>query len=211
MMDHNRAVFTQVNNVTGTLNLLWAMRKAVPSCHLVKLGTMGEYGTPNIDIEEGFIEIEHNGRRDVLPFPCQPGSFYHLSKVHDNHDMRVVCKCGRWLPPIFIKALSTESKRTRRNSTIVWRQLPLRRSFWNSDQSFLRSGCSRDAVNGVRKRRAKPRFFEYPRHASDASSWPSKSREARRVSRIQSVHGNFQRHSVGRTRCAAKPPDWNRG
>jgi UDP-sulfoquinovose synthase len=92
MMDHNRAVFTQVNNVTGTLNVLWAMRKAVPHCHLVKLGTMGEYGTPNIDIEEGFIEIEHNGRRDLLPFPCQPGSFYHLSKVHDSHNIRFACK-----------------------------------------------------------------------------------------------------------------------
>jgi UDP-sulfoquinovose synthase len=92
MIDHNRAVFTQVNNVTGTLNVLWAARKVVPSCHLVKLGTMGEYGTPNIDIEEGFIEIEHKGRRDVLPFPCQPGSFYHLSKVHDSHNMRLACK-----------------------------------------------------------------------------------------------------------------------
>jgi len=92
MIDHNRAVFTQVNNVTGTLNVLWAMRKIVPGCHLVKLGTMGEYGTPNIDIEEGFIEIEHKGRRDVLPFPCQPGSFYHLSKVHDSHNIRFACK-----------------------------------------------------------------------------------------------------------------------
>lgn len=92
MIDHNRAVFTQVNNVTGTLNVLWATRKVVPECHLVKLGTMGEYGTPNIDIEEGFIEIEHNGRRDLLPFPCQPGSFYHLSKVHDSHNMRLACK-----------------------------------------------------------------------------------------------------------------------
>ena len=92
MMDHNRAVFTQVNNVTGTLHVLWAMRKIVPECHLVKLGTMGEYGTPNIDIEEGFIEIEHKGRRDVLPFPCQPGSFYHLSKVHDSHNMRFACR-----------------------------------------------------------------------------------------------------------------------
>ena len=92
MIDHNRAVFTQVNNVTGTLNVLWAMRKVVPECHLVKLGTMGEYGTPNIDIEEGFIEIEHKGRRDLLPFPCQPGSFYHLSKVHDSHNMRLACK-----------------------------------------------------------------------------------------------------------------------
>lgn len=88
MIDHDRAVFTQVNNVAGNLNVLWAMRKVVPECHLVKLGTMGEYGTPNIDIEEGFIEIEHKGRRDVLPFPCQPGSFYHLSKVHDSHNIR---------------------------------------------------------------------------------------------------------------------------
>jgi len=92
MMDHNRAIFTQVNNIAGTLNLLWAMRKVAPDCHLVKLGTMGEYGTPNIDIEEGFIEIEHKGRRDVLPFPCQPGSFYHLSKVHDSHNIRFACK-----------------------------------------------------------------------------------------------------------------------
>jgi UDP-sulfoquinovose synthase len=92
MIDHNRAVFTQVNNVTGTLNVLWAMRRVVPECRLVKLGTMGEYGTPNIDIEEGFIHIEHKGRRDVLPFPCQPGSFYHLSKVHDSHNTRLACK-----------------------------------------------------------------------------------------------------------------------
>ena len=92
MIDHNRAVFTQINNVTGTLHVLWAMKKVVPECHLVKLGTMGEYGTPNIDIEEGFIEIEHKGRRDVLPFPCQPGSFYHLSKVHDSHNIHFACK-----------------------------------------------------------------------------------------------------------------------
>lgn len=92
MIDHNRAIFTQMNNVSGTLNVLWAMKKLIPSCHLVKLGTMGEYGTPNIDIEEGFIEIEHKGRRDLLPFPCQPGSFYHLSKVHDSNNIRFACK-----------------------------------------------------------------------------------------------------------------------
>ena len=92
MIDHNRAVFTQVNNVTGTLNVLWAIKKVVPECRLVKLGTMGEYGTPNIDIEEGFIEIEHKGRKDMLPFPCQPGSFYHLSKVHDSHNVRFACR-----------------------------------------------------------------------------------------------------------------------
>jgi UDP-sulfoquinovose synthase len=59
---------------------------------LVKLGTMGEYGTPNIDIEEGYIRIEHNGRSDLLPFPKQPGSFYHLSKVHDSHNIMFGCK-----------------------------------------------------------------------------------------------------------------------
>ena len=92
MIDRKHAVFTQVNNVVGTLNLLFAIRELQPECHLVKLGTMGEYGTPNIDIEEGYIKIEHNGRSDVLPFPKQPGSFYHLSKVHDSHNMMFACK-----------------------------------------------------------------------------------------------------------------------
>ena len=92
MIDRKHAVFTQVNNVVGTLNLLYALREFQPDCHLVKLGTMGEYGTPNIDIEEGYITIEHNGRKDVLPYPKQPGSFYHLSKVHDSHNIMFCCK-----------------------------------------------------------------------------------------------------------------------
>ncbi len=92
MIDRKHAVYTQVNNIVGTLNLLYAIADFCPSCHLVKLGTMGEYGTPNIDIEEGFIEIEHKGRKDVLPYPKQPGSFYHLSKVHDSHNIMFVCK-----------------------------------------------------------------------------------------------------------------------
>ena len=92
MIDRKHATFTQVNNVVGTLNVLFAIRELVPDCHLIKLGTMGEYGTPNIDIEEGYIQIEHNGRRDLLPYPKQPGSFYHLSKVHDSHNMIFACK-----------------------------------------------------------------------------------------------------------------------
>jgi UDP-sulfoquinovose synthase len=92
MIGAAQAVETQYNNVIGTLNLLFALRESAPACHLVKLGTMGEYGTPNIDIEEGFIEIEHNGRRDRLPYPKQPGSFYHLSKVHDSHNIMFACK-----------------------------------------------------------------------------------------------------------------------
>ena len=92
MIDREHAVFTQVNNVVGTLNLLYAMKEDFPDCHLVKLGTMGEYGTPNIDIEEGYITIEHNGRKDTLPYPKQPGSFYHLSKVHDSHNIHFACR-----------------------------------------------------------------------------------------------------------------------
>jgi UDP-sulfoquinovose synthase len=92
MIDRKHAVSTQVNNVVGTLNVLFAIREVQPDCHLIKLGTMGEYGTPNIDIEEGYIEIEHNGRREVVPFPKQPGSFYHLSKVHDSHNMMFATK-----------------------------------------------------------------------------------------------------------------------
>jgi UDP-sulfoquinovose synthase len=92
MIDREHAVLTQVNNVVGNLNLLYALRDDFPDCHLVKLGTMGEYGTPNIDIEEGFITIEHNGRKDTLPYPKQPGSFYHLSKVHDSHNIQFACK-----------------------------------------------------------------------------------------------------------------------
>jgi UDP-sulfoquinovose synthase len=92
MIDREHAVLTQVNNVVGTLNLLYVMRDHFPDCHLVKLGTMGEYGTPNIDIEEGYITIEHNGRKDTLPYPKQPGSFYHLSKVHDSHNIHFACK-----------------------------------------------------------------------------------------------------------------------
>ncbi|MFY9724919.1 MAG: NAD-dependent epimerase/dehydratase family protein [Bryobacteraceae bacterium] len=92
MIDREHAVFTQSNNVLGTLNVLFAIKEFQPECHLVKLGTMGEYGTPNIDIEEGYIAIEHNGRKDVLPFPKQAGSFYHLSKVHDSHNMLFTCR-----------------------------------------------------------------------------------------------------------------------
>lgn len=92
MISVQHAVQTHQNNVIGTLHVLFAMRDHVPNAHLIKLGTMGEYGTPNIDIEEGWIEIEHNGRKDLLPFPKQPGSFYHLTKVHDSHNIMFACR-----------------------------------------------------------------------------------------------------------------------
>jgi UDP-sulfoquinovose synthase len=92
MIDREHAVMTQVTNVVGNLNLLFAIKEFNKDIHLVKLGTMGEYGQPNIDIEEGYITIQHNGREDRLPYPMQPGSFYHLSKVHDTHNIRFACK-----------------------------------------------------------------------------------------------------------------------
>ncbi len=84
MIDVHHAVSTQVENLTGTLHLLYAMHEVVPEAHLVKMGTMGEYGTPNVEIPEGFFEIEYRGRSDRLPFPRQAGSWYHWSKVFDS-------------------------------------------------------------------------------------------------------------------------------
>jgi UDP-sulfoquinovose synthase len=92
MVDRQHAVYTQTNNVVGNLNVLYAIAEIDPDIHLVKLGTMGEYGTPNIDIEEGWLEIEHKGRTDRVLYPKRPGSFYHLSKVHDSHNIEFACR-----------------------------------------------------------------------------------------------------------------------
>jgi len=92
MMDAEHCVFTHRNNLIGTLNLLYAMRDHCPEAQLVKLGTMGEYGTPNVDIPEGFFEIEYRGRRDRLPFPRQAGSWYHQTKVHDSNNVMFACR-----------------------------------------------------------------------------------------------------------------------
>jgi UDP-sulfoquinovose synthase len=92
MVDVHHAVFTQTNNIMGTLITLYAMAEAAPECHLVKLGTMGEYGTPNVDIPEGFFEIEYRGRKDNLVFPRRAGSWYHQSKVHDTHNVEMACR-----------------------------------------------------------------------------------------------------------------------
>jgi UDP-sulfoquinovose synthase len=92
MADRENAVFTQNNNIIGTLNLLFAMKKHCPNAHLIKLGTMGEYGTPNIDIEEGWLNLEYKGRKDRVLYPKKPNSFYHLSKVHDSANIEFACR-----------------------------------------------------------------------------------------------------------------------
>ncbi|MDE2854735.1 MAG: NAD-dependent epimerase/dehydratase family protein [Chloroflexota bacterium] len=92
MMDRAHCVWTQQNNIVNNLNLLWAIKEAAPDAHLIKLGTMGEYGTPAIDIPEGFFDVVFRGRRDRLPFPRQAGSWYHQSKVHDSHNTHFASK-----------------------------------------------------------------------------------------------------------------------
>jgi UDP-sulfoquinovose synthase len=94
MIDAKKAMFVMRNNVIGTLALIHAIRDKSPHSHLVKLGTMGEYGTPNVDIPEGFFEIEYRGRQDILPFPRQAGSWYHWSKVHDSNN--IMWACNLW-------------------------------------------------------------------------------------------------------------------
>jgi UDP-sulfoquinovose synthase len=92
MIDREHAVYTHHNNVIGTLNVLYAIKDIDADIHLVKLGTMGEYGTPNIDIEEGWLDVTHNGRTDRVLYPKRPGSFYHLTKVHDSHNIEFACR-----------------------------------------------------------------------------------------------------------------------
>jgi UDP-sulfoquinovose synthase len=92
MIDVHHCNATHRNNIIGTLNVLHAMRDVCPQAHLVKLGTMGEYGTPNVDIPEGFFELTYRGRKDRLPFPRQANSWYHQTKVHDSHNILMACR-----------------------------------------------------------------------------------------------------------------------
>src|SRR6478609_575950 len=154
MRSRETAVETQYTNVIGTLNLLFAIRDQVPDCHLVKLGTMGEYGTPNIDIEEGFIEIEHKGRKDTLPFPKMPGSLYHLSKVHDSHNIHFACRI--W-----------GLRSTDLNQGVVYGDaVRLRRGVRHRPQPLLRPGGDRPSADGLRRGRPDARLPQHPRHAS---------------------------------------------
>lgn len=84
MMEFNAARRTLRNNLEATFNTIWACLESAPECHIIKLGTMGEYGTPDIDIEEGWIDIAHKGRQDRFLFPRAAGSLYHTTKVLDT-------------------------------------------------------------------------------------------------------------------------------
>lgn len=82
--NYKYADITLINNLRVTNNLIWAVRDYSPDTHIIKLGTMGVYGTPNIDIEEGWLEVEHKGRKDKFLFPRQASSLYHTTKIMDT-------------------------------------------------------------------------------------------------------------------------------
>ncbi len=92
MKNEHNAIGTIANNLVGTLRLIYAVKEINPDIHIIKLGTMGEYGTPNIDIEEGWLDVKHNGRTDRMLFPKSPHSIYHLSKVNDSDALAFACR-----------------------------------------------------------------------------------------------------------------------
>ena len=173
---------------------------------------MGEYGTPNIDIEEGFIEIEHKGRRDTLPFPKMPGSLYHLSKVHDSHNIHFACRI--WglratdLNQGVVYGIETDESAARRAPD---HPLRLRRVLRHRAQPLLRPGGDRPPADRLRRGRADARLPQHPRHApvrrargrptrpssassgsstsspssSRSPSWPSSCSRTRRGGRLE--------------------------
>ena len=94
MASREKAVFTQHNNVIGNLNLLFAMKKLCPEAHLIKLGTMGEYGTPNLDIEEGWLNVEHNGRKDRVLYPKNLEAFIIYPKFMTAQILNLLVEFG---------------------------------------------------------------------------------------------------------------------
>ena len=84
LINYKYANITIYNNLLVTNNLMFALRDFSRGTHVVHIGTMGEYGTPNIDIEEGWLEIEHKGRKDKFLYPRQASSLYHTTKIMDT-------------------------------------------------------------------------------------------------------------------------------
>ena len=170
----------------------------VPDCHLVKLGTMGEYGTPNIDIEEGYITIEHNGRKDVLPFPKQPGSFYHLSKVHDSHNIAFTCKAWGIRATDLNQGVvyGTVTDEVTMDEALINR--------FDYDEVFgtvLNRFCAQAALGyplTVYGKGGQTRgFLDIRDTVRCVEIGVPESCQARRIPRLQSVHGTVQRAGTG--------------
>ena len=165
MIDQEHAVYTQTNNVVGKLNLLYAIAEIDPDIHLVKLGTMGEYGTPNIDIEEGWLELEHNGRTDRVLYPKRPGSFYHLSKVHDSHNIEFACRIwGLRATDLNQGVVYGQQTEQTAPGRAAGHPVRLRRGVRHGAQPLRHPGGARPPADRVRRRRPDPRHDRHPRH-----------------------------------------------
>ena len=199
MISRRHAVDTQQTNVIGTLNLLFSLRDRVPDCHLVKLGTMGEYGTPNIDIEEGFIEIEHKGRKDTLPFPKLPGLALpplqgprlaqHPLRLPDLGPARDRPQPGR--------RVRDRDRRDRAGRAPV-HALRLRRDLRHRAQPLLRAGRDRPPADRLRQGRPDARLPQHPRHAAVRRAGRDQPGPPRRVPRLQPVHRAVHGDGAGR-------------
>lgn len=86
-ISRKHAEITIKNNILGTNNILWAIRELSPDTHYITIGTTGEYDHySNIDIEEGYIKINHKGRQsNEMIYPRRPGSIYHTSKTSSTY------------------------------------------------------------------------------------------------------------------------------
>ena len=157
MIDQHHAVYTQRNNVVGTLNVLYAIADIDRDIHLVKLGTMGEYGTPNIDIEEGWLDVTHKGRTDRVLYPKRPGSFYHLSKVHDSHNIEFACRIwGLRATDLNQGDRLRPGDRRDRARHPAGDPLRLRRGVRHGPQPHGHPGRARPPAHGLRARAARP-------------------------------------------------------
>ena len=209
MASRETAVETQHTNVIGTLNVLFAMRDHVPDAHLVKLGTMGEYGTPNIDIEEGYIEIEHKGRKDTLPFPKLPGSLYHLSKVHDSHNIHFACRIWGLRATDLNQGVvyGIETDETAMDERLL-HPLRLRRDLRHGAEPLLRSGRDRPPADRSTAKGGQTRGFLNIRDTLQCVELAvANPADARRLPRLQPVH----RAVLGRPAGRAGPRRRGRG
>ena len=183
------------------------MRDHAPDCHLVKLGTMGEYGTPNIDIEEGYIEIEHKGRKDTLPFPKLPGSLYHLSKVHDSHNIHFACRIWGLRATDLNQGVvyGIETDETAQDERLGTR-FDYDECVRHGAQPLLRPGRDRPAAHRLRQGRADPRLPQHPRHPPVRRAGGREPGRRRRVPGLQPVHRAVLGRRSSPSWSSARPP-----
>ena len=189
MASREQAVETQHANVIGNLNLLFAIRDHVPDCHLVKLGTMGEYGQPNIDIEEGYIEIEHKGRKRHPALPEAAGLALPLLEGPrlDQHPLRLPHLGPARDRPQPGRRLRDRDRGDRRRRAPD-HPLRLRRDLRHRAQPLLPAGGDRPPADRLRRRRPDPRLPQHPRHPRLRRAGGREPGRARRVPRLQPVH-----------------------